>query len=457
MLKNERENIREKRSSLRSWRERGGKMPRRWDLIGAILVVLILLGILASSLWGDFRSNSSSPAQQNNTSVLVANKTPAPQNSTSTPGIRINSPTKTTYNTSTPLLDLVITGSNLNSVLLSVDKGQNISLPHNANASKIEFARLNPLFIDDFSGKTDGRWKESGNWRFEGGKYISTGGNSSFGRAEWGDYIVEAKTRIISGKDVSIDLRWDGKGKFYRVITTGSYGNIHLQKMNNTNYTGLFSKKLSGIDLAKWHVWKIAANGSNIQVFIDEIRYIEYTDKQPYLKGSSRLSVVNASVEYDYINVYKPLSEGAHSLTVFANDTLGNTSSRTVSFTVKPEVLDNKIGEIGVPLAKNGLEINVKSVFPGVTYTNIWINAQNIEEKEKPFKLGSGTVIIDNMGQQYEKIKVARSSEIAQTNLYPGAMREGSVFFERLKEGAKPEKLVLKVNGDIFEFRVNAT
>ena len=114
--------------------------------------------------------------------------------------------------------------------------------------------------------------------------------------------------------------------------------------------------------------------------------------------------------------------------------------------------LKNIIGNIGTPLIINGSEITVKSITKTSLYISIWISVKNIGNDEKPFKLGPGTIVIDDMGQQYENIKVARSAEIAQTNLYAQSMREGAVFFERLKEGRNLKKLVLNINGEKIEF-----
>lgn len=97
----------------------------------------------------------------------------------------------------------------------------------------------------------------------------------------------------------------------------------------------------------------------------------------------------------------------------------------------------------------------MKSVIVGDIQTNVWIVAKNIADIQKPFKLNPNPVIIDDDGNQYEKIKVARSAEIAQSDLYPQAKREGAVFFERFKEGTKPKRLVLYVNGDRFEFMLD--
>ncbi len=381
------------------------------------------------------------------------------------PSINIISPKEITYNNSTPLMDFIVSGESLKSVLVSVDQGPWITIPHNGTVAKLDFAKLNPLFLDDFSTVTKGRWKENGNWTLEDGKYITTGGNSSFGEPEWKNYIIETKIKITSGNETSIDIQWDGGRRLYSIRTADAYRSLQLQKMDDTNYSTLVSSKLKDIDPANWHIWKIVVNDNKIQAFIDNTKYIEYNDKKPYLKGISRLNALNTKVEYDYINVYEPLLDGSHNLTMFANNTVDNTSLMTINFKIdtKPvnktntKTVNNTIGKKGVPLTKNGLEITVKNVYSEITYTNVQVSIKNIENKEKPFKFGPGTILLDDMNQQYENVKIPRSSEIAQTNLYPLAMREGSIFFEPLKEGRTPKKLVLNVSGEIFQFMLNSS
>jgi len=87
-------------------------------------------------------------------------------------------------------------------------------------------------------------------------------------------------------------------------------------------------------------------------------------------------------------------------------------------------------GRIGVPLVKNGLEVTVKNLISSDIHTSIWLSVKNIESSEKPFKLIPGPAIQDDLGNQYESIKVPRASEISQTILYSNSTREGTVFLK---------------------------
>ncbi len=126
------------------------------------------------------------------------------------------------------------------------------------------------------------------------------------------------------------------------------------------------------------------------------------------------------------------------------------TASKTTPV-VTPGITKNIIGKMGTLFVIDGFEINVTRVNPSFLYFNVWIIAKNIDTMEKPFKIGPSTVVLDNNGLQYEKVQVKRSAEIVQANLAPGAMRDGAIFFEPLREGRSPKKLILEINGQRAE------
>lgn len=110
---------------------------------------------------------------------------------------------------------------------------------------------------------------------------------------------------------------------------------------------------------------------------------------------------------------------------------------------ITPKIIENIVGKMNIPLLIDGFEINVTSVSSSTLYTQVWIIVRNKDKIEKSFKLGPSTVVLDNIGQQYENVHVERSAEIIQTNLAPEAMIEGAIFFEPLKEGRNAKKLIL--------------
>lgn len=146
--------------------------------------------------------------------------------------------------------------------------------------------------------------------------------------------------------------------------------------------------------------------------------------------------------------------------TINTNSSVDSNNSSLIKVTPKitpivtSDITSNIIGKIGTPFVINGFDINVTRVDLSVLYTNVWIIAKNTDSIEKPFKIGPSTVVIDNIGLQYEKVQIKRSAEIVQTNLAAKAMREGAIFFEPLKEGRSPKKLILNINGQKAEIKL---
>ncbi len=457
------------------------------ELFGIVLVALIFAFLLFTSLPGEEKAEQA-PAQTQEKAVEQerVQQTPSlsPETSPSVvspismpaPSIKIYSPKNTTYNTSTPLLSFIVAGSNLDTVLLSVDGGENITLPHDGTIAKIDFAKGYPLFIEDFSGRAK-RWSGSG-FKVTNGEYVSSKGDVVAGNENWDDYCVEAKVNIKSGKNVAyLGLRWKD-GIFYGIHTfSGRINEIKLVK--SPPYTLLISAQ-TNIKRNKWHTWKICAEKNNIRAYIDGIKYIEYIDNvNPNLQGKIRIIAENTLAHFDDIVVYKPLSNGLHSLTIFANNTAGNASSATVFFAVNTtsvEEIKDKDAGMRETLRKEGFEVTLKyfeirkevKVYPNAlkqeqyaeikTQSVLTLQVKNIEETEKPFKLEPTAVMVDDLGNQYQ-MRVYKytdvSNQIEQVTIYPGVTREGVILFDPVSLEAKKLTLYLYINGIKYTFVFN--
>lgn len=84
------------------------------------------------------------------------------------------------------------------------------------------------------------------------------------------------------------------------------------------------------------------------------------------------------------------------------------------------------------------------------------ISVKNMENVDQPFKLDPSPVLIDDLGNQYEMVWIDRSSQIKQTNIYPGVIRRGTIFFENINPNAKNLRLILFLNKKKYEFGFNA-
>src|SRR3989344_967759 len=70
------------------------------------------------------------------------------------PKVAINFPANASLNISTPLLNVTVNGSDIDSVWISVDGGQNITYAHRNGT--IDFGYLNLIFADDFGNYATG-------------------------------------------------------------------------------------------------------------------------------------------------------------------------------------------------------------------------------------------------------------------------------------------------------------
>ncbi len=456
----EKEKILEKRSSLRSWRERGGKIPHQNGIIG-IVIVVVFLGLVLYPYFTD--SDSTSAAKTQNSPPLPQPTPPAIKTTYSipAPSIKLRSPENVSYNTSIPLLDLLVAGSSINTIFMSIDGNNNIAIPHDGSLASVKYNLIGEQAIkEDFSKETN-QWASVGRgWRIENGRYL-----------------VDAKEISLSVADLKVNSSHFGIEATVNNRPGGTYSNGFLvfsySNPDDYYYAGAYigSKKLaiggkgfvSKIDVIEDTLGQgtdynlnVVVDDGKVDLYYNGIKKLEY-DFGTLPPGKAGLLVNGAITEFDDFSLRLPFSDGIHNITIYANNTAGNASYQTVYFTVNtsadPET--GIIGEIGSPLIKNGLEISVKSVTAGDIQTTAWISVKNLEDKIKPFKLSPSPTIIDNNGTQYESVRVSRSSEIMQTDLYPYANREGAVFFMKLKEGTSAKRMVLYANGNRFEFDLN--
>lgn len=458
-MEGDRRKIMEKRSSLKSWRERGGKLPRSnmYIVIAGVFIVLIALLFYSFSI-NSAGYNSSLSRQQNKTPSLpenISKSTPRASN-VQTPDIKLKSPKNLIYNTSTPPIDLVVSGINLSTILLSIDSGGNITIPHNEKTAIVEMPLFVQVLKDDFSNQQ--KWTNvDGKWSIENGRYTATSpDNLSIALA---DMNISANKFAIEGtinnqgtnSSGGLIFSYSNSSDFYYAIALGGTKQWVIGR-----YNGKFDHKTvvndSNLQMNKDYRIELVFINGVATLFADGIETAKY-NFGTLQEGSPGLLAINSGTEFDDFSVFSPLSDGSHKLTIVAKETAGNTSSQTVNFNVSLDV----VGQLGIPVVKKGLEITVMSATPTMFFTSILVQVRNMENTEKIFKLAPNPILLANTGNQYDRITKARSNEIIQTNLYAMAKREGFVYFDNLKEGESPEKLVLYINGDKLEFMLNAS
>lgn len=124
-------------------------------------------------------------------------------------------------------------------------------------------------------------------------------------------------------------------------------------------------------------------------------------------------------------------------------------------------LVDNKTYKpnaiMGETFTQDGFEIMLGGFqnTPGWT-SKVILAVKNIENEEKIFSINPSPLLIDDLGNQYERIKIERSNQIKETIIYPGTVRRGSIYFEPINPDAKYLRLIIYLNKKMYEFGFEA-
>lgn len=146
---------------------------------------------------------------------------------------------------------------------------------------------------------------------------------------------------------------------------------------------------------------------------------------------------------------FKPVNSSANDLQLILYI---NGEKYEFSFKAEPEILEDvKEASFGETIYNSGFEVGLYSYQNTQDwYSNVNIAVKNIAYEEKPFKLSPPPVLVDDLGNQYDMVKVPRASVIEQTTIYPGVIRKGNIYFSEIKPGAKNLTLMLYLNGEKY-------
>jgi hypothetical protein len=440
------------------------KAIQGWIILGCVLLILVLSGV-GLSIYHETIKSAPPPLETTeertglpaSSPVVAGLSMPANAAALPAPKIRLSSPTNTTYTTPTPKLELVVGGSNLDTVLVSIDNGHNVSIPHDGTLALIDFAHLELIFIEDFSSRD--RWVTvSGNWKLLENAFFQDDlqeglSAEAYTTVNASDFIVEYRTKVRAhGK---------AQSKFYFQSDAGSYALvIHATQrrveLYRTDSWELISSGSVAVYPDKWHDVRIVVNKSIIRAYVNDELVIN-TEQSFSELNSIAVASWESQVYFDNIQVYKQLSDGPHLLTVYANNTAGNQTSTSVYFTVTQD--DDTWQNADGP-ADSSLEIEVSSVD---TYaqvknhylTQVEISVKNRGKKERPFKLIPDPVLLDDLSNQYDFVTLNYEKEIKQSTIFPNVTRKGLLFFEPVLPEARELRLILYVNGERYEFHFN--
>ncbi len=146
---------------------------------------------------------------------------------------------------------------------------------------------------------------------------------------------------------------------------------------------------------------------------------------------------------------FKPVNSSANDLRLILYI---NGEKYEFSFKAEPKILEDvKEAPFGETIYNSGFEVGLYGYQNTQDwYSNVNIAVKNVAYEERPFKLSPPPVLVDDQGNQYDRVKVPRAPEIEQTTIYPGVIRNGNIYFSEIKPGAKYLKLMLYLNGEKY-------
>ena len=326
------------------------------EIFGIALVILIFAFLLFSSLssfhgeQGNANHVTSKVNQKTGTpekgavaKPVVTTKTNVSGNVLS-PKIVLSEPQNTTYTTSLPPVRFRVYGPYLDSVLLSVDGNKNISISHNSYMADVD-SNLAPILIGNIPG-TLKQWTATGNFSLN---YVYTAEitflNSSASSPYFGIYLYNGGNNIHF-QIYPYDSKYAPSGGFIGQVEKGKW-----------TFTG--TKAPVKITYNKPYKIEISFENGNAKVKINGISWLTYSLQNKNITYNKLvLRASGASISVNKIAVVKELKNGMHNLTIFANNTLGNSTSKLVYFTVK--ATPQKVYIMGDTIRAGNLEVTLK-------------------------------------------------------------------------------------------------
>ncbi|MFB0533361.1 MAG: CARDB domain-containing protein [Anaerolineae bacterium] len=149
------------------------------------------------------------------------------------------------------------------------------------------------VFQDDFQdGQPDG-WQITTGWYVQqegdvyyfssstqGGAWVSGGGN-------WSDYEFQAAVRVTAGGAI-LSYRMTGEGRY--LLHFREDGLYLSKEYPRDNYTTLTQTAAPSFNA--WHQVAVASYGGHLQVYVDRVLQLDYTDPSPLLQGTVGVSTL---------------------------------------------------------------------------------------------------------------------------------------------------------------------
>ncbi len=143
------------------------------------------------------------------------------------------------------------------------------------------------LFQDDFQdGQPDG-WQTTTGWYVQQEENVyyfnssTPGGAWVSGGANWTDYEFQTAVRVTAG-GVILSYRMTGEGRY--MLHFREDGLYLTKEYPKDNYTTL--TQTAAPNLNAWHQITVAGYGGHLQVYVDRVLQLDYTDPSPLLQGT---------------------------------------------------------------------------------------------------------------------------------------------------------------------------
>ncbi len=471
--------IEERRQRIRAKIRRRGSP----EFFGILIVAMIFAFLLVTSLPAEKpRSENSSTYVEKETRsqkpVAGEEKAESPPEGVLPPRIVLSAPENTTYSSPLPPVKFRVYGPYLDTVLLSIDGRENISIPHDGYIAEVDVSwsteMLNESFEDDsalkeWSVPTQGYTMKIDGESYDGKRSLMVTTYKSSKSWSWisreidvipgSTYrvVTHVKAENVRGLHIAVDA-FDGSGWFRLTnVPGGTDGTFDWREFKNDVE---IPDNVRKIKIHLNHGWSL--DGSNPAIaWFDGIEVYPAVRVQS-IDGMKALIVRN-------------MSNGMHSLSIFANNTLGSTSHSVVFFTINATSGGVRTYTLGDTIRAGSLEVTLKRFYGmeevelvrgtlSETYARVDVEVKNAGEREVKLKFTPyNPVLVDNYGNTYDytfvKVKdpagrwVPHPEQLKLDVLYPGATRRGAIFFKPYVS-IKAENLTLAIylNGEKYEF-----
>ncbi len=161
-------------------------------------------------------------------------------------------------------------------------------------------------FTSDFEGRVADDWVLEPGWQVEQDErnFVLSGEGHSWARIErghdWTNYSFRSRLKLIRGR-IHLNYRVSGKGRYFiGFLEDGLY-------LNKETPLGKFfelARSDARIGINTWHDIEIRGEGGHLQVYVDGMLEIDFTDDAPITQGSIAFETLEESyVQVDNVEI----------------------------------------------------------------------------------------------------------------------------------------------------------